>query len=37
MEEYQETIAALVESGELSLEQCQLMERLLEYSDSLLA
>ncbi|QFU74825.1 exodeoxyribonuclease I [Halioglobus maricola] len=37
MEEYQETIAALVESGELTLPQCELMEQLLEYSDSLLA
>ena len=36
MEEYQELIQALVESGELSLPQCELMERLLEYSDSLL-
>ncbi len=37
MEEYQQTIEALVESGELSLQQCQLMEQLLEYSDSLLS
>lgn len=37
MEEYQQTIESLVESGELSLQQCQLMEQLLEYSDSLLA
>lgn len=37
MEEYQETIAALVESGELTLPQCELMEKLLEYSDSLLS
>jgi exodeoxyribonuclease I len=36
MEEYQELIQALVESGELSLPQCELMEQLLEYSDSLL-
>ncbi|KZX56912.1 exodeoxyribonuclease I [Halioglobus sp. HI00S01] len=37
MEQYQETIEALVESGELTLPQCELMEQLLEYSDSLLA
>ena len=37
MEQYQETIAALVESGELKLPQCELMEKLLEYSDSLLS
>ena len=36
MEEYQELIQALVESGDLSLPQCELMEQLLEYSDSLL-
>lgn len=36
MEEYQELIQTLVESGELSLAQCELMEQLLEYSDSLL-
>lgn len=37
MEEYQQTIEALVASGELSLPQCELMENLLDYSDSLLA
>ncbi len=37
MEAYQETIESLVGSGELSLEQCRLMEKLLDYSDSLLA
>jgi exodeoxyribonuclease-1 len=37
MEAYQETIETLVGSGELSLEQCRLMEKLLDYSDSLLA
>lgn len=37
MEEYQSVIEALVESGELTLPQCELMEQLLEYSDSLLA
>jgi exodeoxyribonuclease I len=37
MEEYQELIQALVESGDLSLPQCELMEQLLDYSDSLLA
>ena len=36
MEDYQELIETLVESGELSLPQCELMEQLLEYSDSLL-
>ena len=36
MEEYQELIQSLVESGDLSLPQCELMEQLLEYSDSLL-
>ena len=35
--EYQELIQNLVESGELSLPQCELMEQLLEYSDGLLA
>ncbi len=37
MEDYQTLIEALVESGELTLPQCELMEQLLEYSDSLLA
>jgi exodeoxyribonuclease-1 len=37
MEEYHALIETLVGSGELSLEQCQLMQQLLEYSDSLLA
>ena len=37
MEAYQEMIESLVESGELSLPQCELMEQLLEYSDSLLS
>jgi exodeoxyribonuclease-1 len=36
MEEYQSLIETLVESGELTLPQCELMEQLLEYSDSLL-
>lgn len=36
MEDYQHMIEALVASGELSSEQCQLMEQLLEYGDSLL-
>ncbi len=37
MEEYQQTVEALVASGDLGLQQCQLLEQLLEYSDSLLA
>jgi exodeoxyribonuclease-1 len=37
LEEYQELIETLVGSGELSLKQCELMQELLEYSDSLLA
>ena len=37
MEDYQQLIETLVASGELSLEQCELMQKLLEYSDSLLA
>ncbi|PLW67458.1 exodeoxyribonuclease I [Pseudohalioglobus lutimaris] len=37
MEEYQQTIETLMASGELSPPQRQLMEQLLEYSDSLLA
>lgn len=37
MEQYQELIESLVEGGELALPQCELMEQLLEYSDSLLS
>ena len=37
MEEYQQQIETLVESGELNLEQCELMQKLLDYGDSLLA
>jgi exodeoxyribonuclease-1 len=37
LEEYQKLIETLVESGDLSLEQCKLMQELLEYSDSLLS
>ena len=37
LEQYQELIETLVGSGELSLEQCELMQQLLEYSDMLLA
>ncbi len=36
MEEYQELIQTLVTSGELTLPQCELMEQLLDYSDTLL-
>jgi len=37
LEQYQALIETLVGSGELSLEQCELMQQLLEYSDMLLA
>ena len=37
MEEYQELIETLVGSGELNLEQCELMRKLLDYSDTLLS